>query len=191
MKDIQPLRVLVVDDHPVVRSGLREFVSALDWMEPVGEAKNGLEAVEWRIRALGKPVTIIALTSFHEQDLVQRALKAGAAGYLLKNVGAEELAAAIRAAHSGRTVLAEEATAALVQATSRGPDVGFDLTQRELETLALLVQGYSNAEIADRLSITMATVKHHLTNIFTKLGARNRVEAASIAFEHHLVDKQT
>lgn len=213
MNDSQPLRILIVDDHPVVRKGLREFVSALDWMVPVGEAKNGLEAVEFctdhevdvvlmdmvmpvmdgteatrRIMELGRPVTIIALTSFDDRDLVQQALKAGAAGYLMKNVGVEELTTAISDAYRGRIILADEATAALVHATREGPAVGFDLTRRELETLALLVQGYSNAEIADQLSISMATVKHHLTNIFTKLGAKNRVEATSIAFEHNLVE---
>ena len=215
MTDGHPLRVLVVDDHPIVRSGLREFVTALDWMEPAGEAKNGQEAVEFcashevdvvlmdmvmpimdgteatqRIMALGKPVTIIALTSFHEQDLVQRALKAGAAGYLLKNVSADELASAIRAAHSGRSILAPEATEALVQATRQKPDVGFDLTERERETLALVVQGLSNDEISQRLHVSVRTVKYHITNIFSKLGAKNRVEAVTLALDHGLVDRQ-
>jgi NarL family two-component system response regulator LiaR len=183
-------------------------------MEAVGEAENGVEAVEFcathevdvvlmdmvmplmdgseatrRILALGKPVQIIVLTSFHEQDLVQEALKAGAISYLLKNVSAEELATAIRAAHRGRSILAPEATEALIQATRQTPGVGSDLTPRELEVLALLVNGLSNLEISAQLSISMATVKYHLTNIFTKLGAKNRVEAATIALEHNLVNQ--
>ena len=215
MTESNPLRILIVDDHPMVRSGLMDFIFAYEWMEAVGEAQNGVEAVEFcanhevdvvlmdmvmplmdgseatrRILALGKPVQIIVLTSFHEQDLVQQALKAGAISYLLKNVSAEELAAAIRAAHRGKSVLAPEATEALIQATRQSPGVGFDLTVREREVLALLVDGLSNLEIAEQLSIGMATVKYHLTNIFTKLGAKNRVEAATIALEHNLVEQQ-
>lgn len=214
MNETRPIRILIVDDHPMVRSGLRDFIYAYDWMDSVGEAQNGVEAVEFcathevdvvlmdmvmplmdgseatrRILALGKPVKIIVLTSFHEQDLVQQALKAGAISYLLKNVGAEELAVAIRAAHAGLSTLAPEATEALIRATRQGPGVGFDLTAREREVLALLVDGLSNLEISEQLSIGMATVKYHLTNIFTKLGAKNRVEATTIALEHNLVDK--
>ena len=214
MNETRPIRILIVDDHPMVRSGLEDFIFAYDWMEAIGEAENGVEAVEFcaahevdvvlmdmvmpmmngseatrRILALGKPVQIIVLTSFHEQDLVQQALKAGAISYLLKNVNAEELAAAIQAAHKGRSILAPEATEALIQATRQSPGVGFDLTTREREVLALLVDGLSNLEISKQLSICMATVKYHLTNIFTKLGAKNRVEAATIALEHNLFDQ--
>jgi two-component system, NarL family, response regulator LiaR len=215
MADTQPIRVLIVDDHPMVRSGLNDFIFAFDWMEPVGEAQNGVEAVEFcathevdvvlmdimmplmdgseatrRILALGKPVKIIVLTSFHEQDLVQQALKAGATSYLLKNVSADELATAIRAAYRGRSTLAPEATEALIHATRQSPGLGFDLTEREREILVLLVKGLSNLEISNLLSISMATVKYHLTNIFSKLGAKNRVEAATIALEHDLVNRQ-
>ena len=214
MGKTKPIRVLIVDDHPMVRSGLEEFIYAYDWMEPVGEAQNGVEAVEFcaanevdvvlmdmvmpmmngseatrRILALGKPLQVIVLTSFHEQDLVQQALKAGAISYLLKNASAEDLAAAIQAAHAGRSILAPEATEALIQAARQGTGVGFDLTAREREVLALLVDGSSNLEISKKLSISMATVKYHLTNIFSKLGAKNRVEAATTALEHNLVDQ--
>ncbi|MFC2055753.1 response regulator [Chloroflexota bacterium] len=213
MNETGTLRVLIVDDHPMVRSGLMDFIFAYDWMEAVGEAQNGVDAVEFcanhdvdvvlmdmvmplmdgseatrRILALGKPIKIIILTSFHEQNLVQQALKAGATSYLLKNVSAEELAAAIKAAMRGRSVLAPEATEALIQATRQSPGVGFDLTKREREVLVLLVDSLSNREISQQLSIGMATVKYHLTNIFTKLGAKNRVEAVTIALDHHLVD---
>jgi NarL family two-component system response regulator LiaR len=215
MNETKPIRVLIVDDHAMVRSGLKNFIYGFDWMEPVGEAGNGVEAVEFcathevdvvlmdmvmpmmdgseatrRILALGKPIKIIVLTSFHEQDLVEQALQAGATSYLLKNVTAEELAAAIRAAYSGHSTLAPEATEALINATRQKPGVGFDLTRREQEILALLVKGLSNLEISNQLSISIATVKYHLTNIFTKLGAKNRVEATTIALEHDLVNKQ-
>ena len=117
------------------------------------------------------------------------ALKAGATSYLLKNVSAAELAEAIRGAHAGRTTLAPEASAALVNAIRQGPEIGFDLTEREREVLALVVQGLTNREIGAQLSISKATVKYHLTNAFSKLGARNRVEATTIALEHGLVGK--
>ena len=216
MTEPQTVRVLIVDDHAMVRSGIKDFIAAFDWMELAGEAQNGVEAVEFcathevdvvlmdmvmpvmdgseatrRILALGKPVNVIVLTGFHEQDLVQQALEAGATSYLLKNVSARELAAAIRAAQDGRSVLAPEATEALIQAVRQRPGIGFDLTEREREVLALLVRGLSNLEISQQLSISMATVKYHLTNIFSKLGARNRVDAATIALEHNLVEKQT
>ncbi len=214
MTEPQAIRVLIVDDHPMVRSGLQDFILAYDWMEVVGEANNGIEAVELcaahevdvvlmdmvmplmdgseatrRILELGKPVKVIILTSFHEQDLVQQALQAGATSYLLKNVTAEELAEAIRAAHGGFSILAPEATQALVQANRQRTGIGSDLTDREREILTLLAAGSSNNEIADQLSISLATVKFHLTSIFTKLGAKNRVEAATIALDHDLVDR--
>ena len=214
MTEAETIRVLIVDDHPMVRSGIVDFIFAYDWMEVVGEAGNGVEAVEFckdnevdvvlmdmvmplmngseatrRILALGKPIQVIVLTSFHEQNLVHQALKAGAISYLLKNVSAQELASAIRAAHAGRSVLAPEATEALIQAARQEDEVGFDLTPREREVLVLLVDGSTNREISQQLSIGMATVKYHLTNIFSKLGAKNRVEAVTIAIEHDLVNQ--
>lgn len=213
MNEAKLIRVLIVDDHAMVRSGLRNFIYAFEWMEFVGEAKNGAEAVEFctanevdvvlmdmvmplmdgseatqRIQALGKPIRIIALTSFHEQDMVERALQAGATSYLLKNVTAEELAAAVRAAHAGRSTLAPEATEALIEATRERHGVGFDLTDREKEVLNLLVKGLSNSELSEQLSISKATVKFHLTNLFAKLGAKNRIEAVTAALQHDLVD---
>lgn len=213
MSDAKSIRVLIVDDHSMVRSGLTNFIYGFEWMEPVGEARNGGEAVTFcathqvdvvlmdllmpimdgceatrRILERGGSEKVIILTSFHEADLVEDALKAGATSYLLKNVTADDLAVAIRSAYDGRSVLAPEATDALIQATRQRPSIGADLTDRERETLALLVQGLSNAEIADRLFISMPTVKFHVTNIFTKIGARNRVEAATIALNHELVD---
>jgi two-component system, NarL family, response regulator LiaR len=214
MAETGRIRILIVDDHPMVRGGLKDFILAYDWMEAVGEAQNGVQAVEFcashevdvvlmdmvmplmdgseatrRILAHGKPVKVIVLTSFHERDLVQQALKAGATSYLLKNVNADELAEAIWAAHGGFSTLAPEATKALIDVDRQRPRVGLDLTAKEREVLVLLVKGLSNQEISERLTISMATVKYHLTNIFAKLGVRNRVEAATIAIEYNLVEK--
>jgi NarL family two-component system response regulator LiaR len=212
MAESNSIQVLIVDDHPMVRGGLKGFILAYDWMEPVGEAQNGVEAVEFcathdvdvvlmdmvmpvmdgseatrRILELGKPVKVIVLTSFHERDLVQRAVKAGATSYLMKNVSAEELAEAIRAAHGGFSTLSPEATKVLLHADPQKPSAGFYLTDREKEVLALLVKGETNLEISKHLSISMATVKYHLNSVFSKMGAKNRVEAVTIALEHKLV----
>ncbi len=208
------IRVLIVDDHAMVRSGLKNFLYGYDWLELAGEADSGAEAVKFcsthevdvvlmdmmmpgmdgceatqQIIALGKPIQIVILTSFHERDLVEDALKAGATSYLLKNVNAEELALAIQDAYTGKSTLAPEATEALIQATRQRRDIGFDLTKREKEVLELLVDGKSNNEIAILLSISLATVRFHLTNIYSKLGAKNRIEAVTIALEHRLIAK--
>jgi two-component system, NarL family, response regulator LiaR len=216
MNDFKPIRVLIVDDHAMVRSGLRDFLMVYDWMEPVGEAQNGVEAVDFcaahdvdvvlmdlvmplmdgseatrRILSLGKPVKVIVITSFHEQDLVQKAMKAGATSYLLKSVGAEELAKAIQAASVGYSTLAPEARRALIQSNPPQPTLGSDLTESERKILVALVKGMSNREISAQFSISVATVKYHLAHIFSKLGVRNRVEAASLALEHNLVEKNS
>ena len=208
------IRILIVDDHAMVRSGLKNFLYGYDWLELAGEAGSGAEAVKFcsthevdvvlmdmmmpgmdgceatqQIIALGKPIEIIILTSFHERDLVEDALKAGATSYLLKNVNAEELALAIQDAYTGKSTLAPEATEALIQATRQRRDMGFDLTKREREVLELLVDGKSNNEIAIFLSISLATVRFHLTNIYSKLGAKNRIETVTIALEHRLIAK--
>ena len=208
------IRVLIVDDHAMLRSGLKNFLYGYELLELAGEASSGAEAVEFcsthevdvvlmdmmmpgmdgceatqRIIALGKPVKIIILTSFHEQDLVEDALKAGATSYLLKNVNAEELASAIQDAYTGKSTLAPEATDALIQATRQRRDIGFELTKREKEVLELLVDGKSNNEIAMLLSISLATVRFHLANIYSKLGAKNRIEAVTLALEHRLITK--
>jgi NarL family two-component system response regulator LiaR len=214
MNETKAIRILIVDDHPMVRSGLNDFILTNEGMELVGEAQNGVEAVEFcathevdvvlmdmvmplmdgseatrRILALGKSVKIIALTSFHEQNLVEQAMKAGATSYLLKNVTAAELVEAIRAACGGFSMLAPEAARALIHTDRPRTDLGLDLTKKEREILAFLVKGLSNLEISNQLHISIATVKYHLANIFTKLGVRNRVEAVTIALEHNLVEK--
>lgn len=130
---------------------------------------------------------IIALTSFQEGSLVKKALQAGAMSYLLKDVGMEELAAAIRSAAIGQGTLAPEAAKALAEATSEPGSLGFDLTDREREVLALIVEGKSNAEISDMLSISLSTSRFHVSTILSKLQATNRAEAAALAVKHSLV----
>jgi NarL family two-component system response regulator LiaR len=207
-----PIRVLVVDDHAVVRSGLATFLAAFDDFTLVGEAEDGREAVRLcgatrpdvvlmdllmpgmdgiaatrAIRERHPEVRVIALTSFQEQEKVQAALDAGALGYLLKNVSAGELAGAIRSASAGRPTLAPEATQALIHAATHPHEPGHDLTPREREVLALMVQGLNNAEIAKRLVVNRSTAKFHVSNILAKLAASSRTEAVALALTHHLV----
>ncbi len=207
------IKVMLVDDHAVVRSGLGAFLLASDDLELVGEAGSGDEAVR-RCRSLGPDVVlmdlimpgmdgaeatkiirqtcpdvqVIVLTSFKEEELVQRALQAGAIGYLLKNVSSDELADAIRAAKVGRPTLAPEAAQALIHASTRPPEPGHDLTEREREVLALMVKGLNNPDIADRLIVSRSTVKFHVSSILSKLGVSSRTEAVSLAIQHHIVN---
>jgi NarL family two-component system response regulator LiaR len=155
-------------------------------MDLVMPEMDGIAATQ-AIRERWPEVQVIALTSFQEDDLVQGALRAGAIGYLLKNVSADYLAEAIRAAHAGRSTLAPEAIQALVQAESAPPEEDYDLTPREIEVLALLVEGLSNPEIAERLTVSRSTAKAHVSNILSKLGVSNRAEAVAVAVQEKLV----
>jgi len=139
------------------------------------------------IRRQYSDIQVIVLTNFQDVDLVQQALQAGAIGYLLKNVSADELATAIRAAHAGRPTLAPEATQALVQATMQGQVLDYDLTPREQEVLTWMAKGLSNPEIAERLTISAVTVKFHVSNILSKLGATSRTEAVAVAMQRNLI----
>jgi NarL family two-component system response regulator LiaR len=208
------IRVLIVDDHDMVRSGLAVFLEAFDDLELAGEATNGVEAVRQcldihpdvvlmdlvmpemdgvaatrAIRREDPDIQVLALTSFDDQHLVQGALRAGAIGYLLKNTPIDELASAIRAAHAGKSTLAPEALKALLEASTQPLEPDYGLTDREQEVLALIVEGLTNPEIGERLVIGLSTVKTHVSNILSKLGVSNRVEAASLALEHSLVDR--
>jgi NarL family two-component system response regulator LiaR len=212
MNASQTIRVMLVDDHNVVRSGLATFLRAYEDLQLVGEAKNGLEAVNLcrekkpqvilmdlmmpemdgiaatqAILADYPEIKIIAMTSFEEEELVQGVLAAGAISYLLKNVTSDELANAIRDAVSGRSTLSPEAARVLVQATRPTKDPLVDLTEREREVLNLVVQGQSNRQIADAMVISIATVKAHVSNILSKLQVSSRAEAIAYAIKHKIV----
>lgn len=213
MTEPKLIRVMLVDDHAVVRSGLSTFLMTCDDMELVGEASSGEQALSLcpqvkpdvvlmdlvmpgmdgatatrKIREGCPDIQVIALTSFKEQELVQGALKAGAIGYLLKDISADELANAIRAAYAGKPTLAPEAAQALIQATRMTAEqVGFDLTEREKEVLALMVEGLNNNQIAERLVVSHSTAKFHVSSVLSKLGAASRTEAVATALKHKLV----
>ena len=206
------IKVMIVDDHAVVRSGLSAFLLAFDDLEHVGDATGGAEAVSKcmslrpdvvlmdlvmpevdgaeatrRIKAACPEVQVIALTSYKEDDLVQGALKAGALSYLLKNVTADELADAIRKAHAGRPTLAPEAAQVLIKAATE-PAQEEGLTSRELEILRLMVHGDTNPDIAEKLFVSRSTVKFHVSNILMKLGTATRTEAVAVAVQRKLVE---
>jgi NarL family two-component system response regulator LiaR len=207
------IRVVIVDDHEMVRTGLATFLRVLGDLELVGEAGSGEEAVQVceqlqpdvvlmdmvmpgidgatatrGVRERCPETKVIALTSFPQEDLVQRALEAGATGYLLKNVSAAELAAAIRAARAGKPTLAPEAAQALIQRATRPAPPGHDLSARERDVLALMRQGLSNRAIAERLIISPSTADFHVSNILGKLGVSSRTEAVALAVQHHIVE---
>lgn len=217
MNDTSTIRIMIVDDQAVVRSGLTMFLLVHDDFDLVAEAANGEEAVRlcerfhpdvilmdlkmprmdgatatYVIRERYPHIQVIVLTSFEEDYLIQDALKAGAIGYLLKNVSTVELAHAIRAAHQGRPTLAPEATQVLIHASNqRGvPVLGHDLTERERDVLYLLVKGQANSVIADALVVSRSTVKFHVSNILAKLHASSRTGAVTIAFQHNLIPPQ-
>jgi NarL family two-component system response regulator LiaR len=140
------------------------------------------------IRERCPEIQVIVLTSFKEQELVQGALQAGAIGYLLKDVSADELANAVRAAYAGKPTLAPEAAQVLIQATRRPAEqIGFDLTEREREVLALMVEGLNNNQIAEKLVVSVSTAKFHVSRVLSKLNASGRTEAVAIALQNHLV----
>ncbi len=212
MSEEHPIKVLIVDDHAVVRSGLSAFLMVFEDLQLVSDAANGAEAIRMCekfhphvvlmdlvmpgmdgaattrvIRERWPDIQIIALTSFKEEELVQEALQAGAIGYLLKNVSTDELANAIRSAHAGRPTLAPEAAQALIQATKNKPTLGHDLTPREKEILGIMIEGLSNPEIAERLVVSRSTVKFHVSNILSKLGVDSRTEAVAVALQNNLL----
>jgi NarL family two-component system response regulator LiaR len=212
MSKTGPIRILLVDDHAVVRSGLGAVLMSFDDMSLVGEAANGEEAV--RLCRQLKPdvvlmdlmmpvmdgvtatrtihdslpdINIIALTSFHERELVEGALRAGAMSYLLKTVSAAELVGAIRGAVAGKPSLSPEAAQVLVQGLKQPRSKTHDLTEREREILGLMVEGLPNHEIAARLVVSQSTVKFHVSNILSKLDVATRTEAVALALKQKLI----
>jgi DNA-binding NarL/FixJ family response regulator len=211
------IRVLLVDDHGVVRRGLRGFLELLDDIEVVGEAEDGLRGVELaaelepdvvlmdlvmprldgiaaigRIKASQPAVQVVALTSFIEEEKVTAALEAGASGFILKDAEADDVAAAIRAAHNDEVHLDPAAARILakgMRTRSTAPAVE-PLTERELEVLGLVGRGRSNKEIATELGITERTARTHVSNILGKLGLASRTQAALYAVERRLVPGQ-
>ena len=206
------IRVMLVDDHAMVRRGLATFLKVYDDLELAGEAASGEAAIQLcntlhpdvilmdmvmpdmdgaaatrKIRKQSPGIQVLALTSFKEGILVQSALQAGAIGYLLKDVSADELAQAIRAAHAGRSTLSPEAAQALVLATSQPPAPGLDLTEREREVLALMIEGLNNTQIAAKLNVSPSTVKSHVSNILSKLGVASRTEAVTLALRNRII----
>jgi NarL family two-component system response regulator LiaR len=204
---------MLVDDHVVVRSGLSAFLMAFDDLKLVGEAGNGEEGVRLcrqiqpdvvlmdlvmpgmdgitatkAIRESCPKTQVIALTSFAEDERVQAVLKAGAIGYLLKNVSAQDLVAAIRNAAAGQPTLSSEAARALMHASTHPRPPGPGLTEREREVLALMTKGLNNAQIAEQLVVSLSTTKFHVSNILTKLGVTSRAEAVALAVRNRIVD---
>ena len=206
-----PIRVVIVDDHLMVRRGLATFLKVSENLELVGEADSGESAIQLcaklqpdvvlmdmvmqgmdgaaatrLIRKQCPSAQIIALTSYKDEILVKSALQAGAISYLLKGVSASELAQAIRAAHAGRPTISPEVTQALIHAASQDVVPGHDLTDREREVLLLMVEGLNNTQIAGRLTVSPSTIKSHVSRVLAKLGVTSRTEAVALAVRHKL-----
>jgi NarL family two-component system response regulator LiaR len=207
-----PVKVLIVDDQAIVRTGLRSIILAFEDLELAGVAASGPEAVEMYRRLAPDVVLmdlvmpdqdgivtiqeihrespwarIIALSNFGDDALIRGAIGAGAVGYLLKNVTAEDLRAAILAANAGRPAISPEVTQILASVAGPSSPTNPALSEREREVLTLLVKGLSNSAIAERLSISRSTVKFHVGSIFLKLGTTSRTEAVARAVQLRLV----
>ena len=212
MTDPYKIRLLVVDDHDMLREGLAAFLRAFPDLDLIGEASGGEEAIQQcrdlqpdvvlmdfimhevdgvtAIRTIHQEmpdIKIVALSSFGEDKLVRDALQAGATSYMLKNVTANNLAEAIRSTYAGLPTLAPEVARSLFnQSTTQTiPSITAVLTQREQEVLSLMVDGLSNAEIGQRLNISIFTVKNHVSSILSKLNVNSRTEAVSLALKEH------
>ncbi|MGZ4400761.1 MAG: response regulator [Gaiellaceae bacterium] len=212
----EPIRVLVVDDHAVVREGLRTFLELQDGIEVAGEAADGAEAIDVAeriqpdvvlmdlvmprldglaaMRALRErlpQIRVVVLTSFFDDEKLLPALRAGAAGYLLKNAQPQEVARAVRAAHAGEALLDPAVAARLVDTLAGGKEPLDRLTPREREVLELLGRGFPNKLIARELALSEKTVKTHVGNVLAKLGVTDRTQAAVLAVRAGLVDPRS
>jgi two-component system, NarL family, response regulator LiaR len=212
MKKEKIIKILVADDHSITREGIKTLLSVYDDLMHIGEAANGQEAVDAckklrpdvvlmdmdmpildgvsatrAIKAENKDIKILALTSFADKKLIRNAIQAGASGYIIKNISPAELAEAIRSSFYGQTALSPEATEAIVEEMKEPGTKDFRLTEQELKILKLLSMGETNKRISEELFISPHTVKFHLSNIFSKLGASTRAQAAFIANKNNLL----
>lgn len=206
------IRVMLVDDHMMVRRGLAMLLNVFDDLQLAGEAENGEAAIRRcaevvpdvilmdmvmpgmdgasatrAIRQQFPHIQIIALTSFKEGEMIKTALEAGAIGYLLKDVSADDLVRAIRAAYAGRVTLSPDVAQSLVETANQPPAPGLDLTQREREVLGLMIEGLNNTQIAAKLIVSPSTIKSHVSNILSKLGVASRTEAVTLALRNRIV----
>ncbi|TAK14732.1 MAG: response regulator transcription factor [Anaerolineae bacterium] len=166
-------------------STIQPDVILMDMLMPEMDGATATRLIRQQFPA----VQIIALTSFKEGELIKNALEAGAIGYLLKDVSADELARAIRAAHAGRATLSPEVAQSLVETANQPPAPGLDLTEREREVLGLMIEGLSNKQIAGKLSVSPSTVKSHVSSILSKLGVASRTEAVTLALRNRIISK--
>ena len=212
MNNLSLVHVLIVDDHPVVRRGIAFALASFDDVRVVAEAGSGDEAIRLcglhhpdvvimdmmmpgmdgtaatrTIKAQFPTTQVVVLTSYQDAQLVRDALRAGAIGYLLKDVAIDELAQAVRNAAHGQCTLHRAATQALLQPQTARPDLIEELTERQREILALVVQGLGNQEIARQVYVSLSTVRFHVSTILAKLGAANRAEAAAMAVKYNLL----
>ena len=208
----KPIRLMIVDDHTMVRRGLSTILKVFDDLQLVGEADSGEAAIQLcaevlpdvilmdmslpgmdgamatrSIRGKFSQTQVIVLTSFKAGNLIKQALEAGAIGYLLKDVSADDLVQAIRSAHAGRATLSPEAAQSLVETANLPPTPGLDLTEREREVLALMIEGLNNTQIAGRLTVSPSTIKSHVSSILSKLGVASRTEAVTLALRNQIL----
>ncbi len=206
------IKVMIVDDHPLVRHGIKTVFEAYDEILLVAEAENGKEAIEMcgkyrpdivlmdmvmpvldgaaatsQLIKNWPDIKIIALTSFNDKDLIKESLKAGAVSYILKNISAEKLIKTIKDIYQGKIVLSSQATKILLSELQEKDNKNIKLTGREKEILVLIVEGLSNKQIAERLFLSSSTVQFHVSNILGKLGVSKRTEAAYLALKQKLV----
>jgi len=206
------IKVLIVDDHPLVRHGIKTLLDVYDDIEVIGEAENGREALEMckknkpdvvlmdlimpgvngieatkEIMKNWSYIKVVTLTSFVDKKLIEDSLKAGAIGYVLKNISGDKLVATIRDADKGKSTLSSEASDFLISNIKKPPVADYQLTSQEKNILACLVEGLSNKKIAQKLVLSLSTVKFHVSNILNKLGVSSRTEAVSLAIRNKLV----
>ena len=211
--DSDRIRVVIVDDHNMVRKGLVVLLHEFDDIEVVAEAGDGEVAISTcvtlkpdvvlmdiimphvngvaataKIREVCPDTQVVVLTSFSDEEQVQSVLQAGAIGYIMKDVSGNELANAIRRAYAGESTLSPQAAQVLIRATTRPPAIGHDLTEREREILALMIEGLNNRMIGERLIISSSTVKNHVSSILSKMGTASRTQAVALAVEHKILD---